>query len=55
VARIVARELAEDGVVIDQQRGEATLTGVAGLPTFNRGVADHHISSSMDGPCATNC
>jgi DNA mismatch repair protein MutL len=41
VARIVARELAEDGVVIDQQRGEATLTGVAGLPTFNRGVADH--------------
>ena len=41
VARIVARELAEDGVVIDQQRGDATLTGVAGLPTFNRGVADH--------------
>lgn len=41
VARIVARELAEDGVVIDQQRGQATLTGVAGLPTFNRGVADH--------------
>lgn len=41
VARIVARELAEDGIAIDAQRGEARLTGVAGLPTFNRGVADH--------------
>jgi DNA mismatch repair protein MutL len=48
VARIVARELAEDGVVIDLERGDssaaqgwARLTGVAGLPTFNRGVADH--------------
>ena len=41
VARIVARELAEDGVAIDVARGPARLTGVAGLPTFNRGVADH--------------
>ncbi len=41
VAQIVARELADDGVTIDAQRGEARLTGVAGLPTFNRGVADH--------------
>lgn len=41
VARIVARELAEDGVAIDLERGSARLTGVAGLPTFNRGVADH--------------
>ncbi|MGN6358040.1 MAG: DNA mismatch repair endonuclease MutL [Novosphingobium sp.] len=41
VARIVARELAEDGVVIDLERGSARLLGVAGLPTFNRGVADH--------------
>jgi len=41
VARIVARELAEDGVVIDLERGPVRLTGVAGLPTFNRGVADH--------------
>ncbi|MET1756057.1 DNA mismatch repair endonuclease MutL [Novosphingobium sp. RD2P27] len=41
VARLVARELAEDGVVIDAERGAARLTGVAGLPTFNRGVADH--------------
>ncbi|HQV02806.1 MULTISPECIES: DNA mismatch repair endonuclease MutL [unclassified Novosphingobium] len=41
VAQIVARELAQDGVAIDLQRGAARLTGVAGLPTFNRGVADH--------------
>jgi DNA mismatch repair protein MutL len=41
VARIVARELAEDGVLIDAQRGAARLTGIAGLPTFNRGIADH--------------
>ncbi|HEX4846750.1 MAG TPA: DNA mismatch repair endonuclease MutL [Novosphingobium sp.] len=41
VAQIVARELAEDGVAIDLERGAARLTGVAGLPTFNRGVADH--------------
>ncbi len=41
VSRIVARELAEDGVVIEVERGAARLTGVAGLPTFNRGVADH--------------
>ena len=45
VARIVARELADDGVLIDLERptsaGPVRLTGVAGLPTFNRGVADH--------------
>jgi DNA mismatch repair protein MutL len=49
VAQLVARELAGDGVMIDVQRplppgqtpGTARLTGVAGLPTFNRGVADH--------------
>jgi DNA mismatch repair protein MutL len=41
VAQIVARELAEDGVVIDLARGPARLSGVAGLPTFNRGLADH--------------
>ncbi len=40
-ARIVARELSEDGVVIDIARGPARLTGIAGLPTYNRGVADH--------------
>ena len=41
VARLVARELADDGVVIEAERGTARLSGVAGLPTFNRGVADH--------------
>ncbi len=41
VSRIIARELADDGVVIDAQREGARLTGVAGLPTFNRGIADH--------------
>ncbi len=45
VARIVARELADDGVLIELHRGNesswARLTGIAGLPTFNRGVADH--------------
>jgi DNA mismatch repair protein MutL len=41
VARLVARELADDGVLIDSERAGARLTGVAGLPTYNRGVADH--------------
>lgn len=41
VARLVARELADDGVAVEAVRGEMRLTGVAGLPTFNRGVADH--------------
>jgi DNA mismatch repair protein MutL len=41
ISRLVARELADDGVVIDAARGSARLTGVAGLPTFNRGIADH--------------
>ena len=45
VARIIARDLAQDGVLIDLHRANdsswARLTGIAGLPTFNRGVADH--------------
>ena len=45
VAQIVARELADNGVAIDLERpiGDRAmrLTGVAGLPTYNRGVADH--------------
>ncbi|MFZ1742167.1 MAG: DNA mismatch repair endonuclease MutL, partial [Pontixanthobacter sp.] len=45
VAEIVARELADNAVSIDMQRpassGMMRLTGVAGLPTYNRGVADH--------------
>ncbi|MEZ5696628.1 MAG: DNA mismatch repair endonuclease MutL [Sphingomonadaceae bacterium] len=41
VAQIVARELKDNGVAIDLERGPMRLTGVAGLPTYNRGVADH--------------
>ncbi|MGB3167074.1 MAG: DNA mismatch repair endonuclease MutL [Alteraurantiacibacter sp.] len=45
VSQIVARELAGNSVAIDLERlsgeGMMRLTGIAGLPTFNRGVADH--------------
>ena len=41
VARIIARELADNGVAVSVERGDMRLTGVAGLPTYNRGVADH--------------
>lgn len=41
VAQLVARELAGNSVEVDLVRGDFHLTGIAGLPTFNRGVADH--------------
>lgn len=41
VAALTDRALAENSVAIDYARGEVVLGGVAGLPTFNRGVADH--------------
>ncbi|MEL7728489.1 DNA mismatch repair endonuclease MutL [Citromicrobium bathyomarinum] len=46
VVRLVARELKDNSVPIELARqidggGEMTLTGIAGLPTYNRGVADH--------------
>jgi DNA mismatch repair protein MutL len=45
VAGIIARELKENSVAIDLERpspaGVMRLSGVAGLPTYNRGVADH--------------
>ena len=41
VAQLVARELAGNSVEVDLLRGEYHLTGIAGLPTYNRGVADH--------------
>lgn len=45
VAQVVARELKDNGVAIDIERptpsGSMRLGGVAGLPTYNRGVADH--------------
>lgn len=45
VSRLIARELADNAVSVDIARGPAEapirLTGIAGLPTYNRGVADH--------------
>lgn len=41
VAALTDRGLAENSIAVDYERGGARLTGVAGLPTFNRGVADH--------------
>ncbi|MCT2558795.1 DNA mismatch repair endonuclease MutL [Tsuneonella sp. YG55] len=45
VAQVVARELKDNGVAIDLEQpsgaGTMRLTGIAGLPTYNRGVADH--------------
>ena len=41
VAQVIARELRENGVAIDLDRGTMRLTGIAGLPTYNRGIADH--------------
>ena len=45
VAGIVARELKDNSVIIDMERptqnGVMRLSGIAGLPTYNRGVADH--------------
>jgi DNA mismatch repair protein MutL len=45
VARIIAHELKDNSVAIEWERdtphGTMRLTGVAGLPTWNRGVADH--------------
>ncbi|WP_073974647.1 DNA mismatch repair endonuclease MutL [Erythrobacter donghaensis] len=45
VARIIAHELKDNSVPIDLARdtphGTMRLTGVAGLPTWNRGIGDH--------------
>jgi DNA mismatch repair protein MutL len=41
VAALTDRELAGNSLAIDYARGPARLGGVAGLPTFNRGIADH--------------
>lgn len=41
VAQVVARELKDNGVAIALERHGMRLTGIAGLPTYNRGVADH--------------
>ena len=41
VAALVDRALADNAVAVDLVREGLVLGGVAGLPTFNRGVADH--------------
>lgn len=41
VAALTDRALADASVGLDFDREGVRLTGVAGLPTFNRGVADH--------------
>ncbi|MDB5684803.1 MAG: mutL, partial [Sphingomonas bacterium] len=41
VAALTDRALAENSVGLDFERGAVRLGGVAGLPTFHRGVADH--------------
>jgi DNA mismatch repair protein MutL len=41
VAALTDRALAENSVAIDYGREQVRLGGVAGLPTFSRGVADH--------------
>lgn len=41
VAALTNRELRSNSVAVDLMREDVRLTGVAGLPTYNRGVADH--------------
>ena len=41
VAALTDRALADAAVVVEFERDTLRLGGVAGLPTFNRGVADH--------------
>ena len=41
VAALTSRDLRANSVGVDLQRESIRLTGVAGLPTYNRGVADH--------------
>ncbi|MEZ0498376.1 DNA mismatch repair endonuclease MutL [Sphingomonas sp. IW22] len=41
VAALTDRALADNSVAVDLERAGHVLGGVAGLPTFNRGVADH--------------
>jgi len=41
VAALTSRDLRANSVGVDLQREDIRLTGVAGLPTYNRGVADH--------------
>ncbi|MEM1133672.1 MAG: DNA mismatch repair endonuclease MutL [Pseudomonadota bacterium] len=50
VAALTARGLADNSIAIHLEREGVTLSGVAGLPTFNRGVADHQFLFVNDRP-----
>jgi DNA mismatch repair protein MutL len=41
VAALTSRDLAENSIGVDLDRGEVHLGGVISLPTYNRGIADH--------------
>ncbi|MBN8841818.1 MAG: DNA mismatch repair endonuclease MutL [Sphingomonadales bacterium] len=41
VAALTQRDLAENSIGIDLDRGDVHLGGVISLPTYNRGIADH--------------
>ncbi|MEQ1726085.1 MAG: DNA mismatch repair endonuclease MutL [Sphingopyxis sp.] len=41
VAALTDRALVDNCVLVDLERGPVRLRGIAGLPTFHRGVADH--------------
>lgn len=41
VAQLIDRELADNHIVVSLERERTALTGVASLPTFHRGAADH--------------
>ena len=41
VAQLIDRELADNHVVVSLEREDVTISGVASLPTYHRGSADH--------------
>lgn len=41
VAALTDRDLADNHVIVSLERENVAVTGVAGLPTYHRGVADH--------------
>ncbi|MDQ2877812.1 MAG: DNA mismatch repair endonuclease MutL [Pseudomonadota bacterium] len=41
VAALTDRGLIDNGIIVDLERDGVRLGGIAGLPTFNRGIADH--------------
>src|SRR3546814_10547180 len=47
VAGIVARELKDNAVGIDLERGDMRLAGIAGLPTYTRGVRSEEHTSEL--------